>query len=105
MKTPPFKYTLESDLCKDYIEKAESTGLWTAYPETGGWDILMVRASDGFMESFFHSMKSDVIHGRKFKSDEQLRSVIRKYMPFYNEQRLHSGLNYLPPTKFEAMIG
>lgn len=59
---------------------------------------------NAFMESFFHSMKSDVIHGRKFKSDEQLRSVIRNYIPFYNGQRLHSGLNYLPPAKYEAMI-
>lgn len=60
---------------------------------------------NAFMESFFHSMKSDVIHGRTFESDAELRSVIRRYMPFYNERRLHSALNHLPPEKFEAMIG
>lgn len=60
---------------------------------------------NAFMESFFHSMKADVIHGRRFESDKELRSVVRRYMSFYNEQRLHSGLNYLPPAKFEAMIG
>lgn len=60
---------------------------------------------NAFMESFFHSMKSDVIHGREFYSERQLRDVIRNYMPFYNEKRLHSGLNHLPPAKYEAMIG
>lgn len=60
---------------------------------------------NAFMESFFHSMKSDVIHGRTFESDAELRSVVRRYLSFYNERRLHSGLNHLPPATFEAMIG
>lgn len=32
----------ESDLCESFIGAAESYG-WTCYPETSGWDILMVR--------------------------------------------------------------
>lgn len=59
---------------------------------------------NAFMESFFHSMKSDAIHGREFESDAELRSVIRRYMPYYNERRMHSGLNDLPPERFEAMM-
>ena len=53
------------------------------------------------MESFFHSMKAEDLHGRRFDDDDQLRQVIRGYIAFYNQQRLHSALRYLPPAIFE----
>jgi len=53
------------------------------------------------MESFFHSMKAEDLHGRRFDDDDQLRQVIRSYIAFYNQQRLHSALRYLPPAIFE----
>ena len=31
------------------------------------------------MESFFHSMKSDVIHGRQFHSETELRTTLKSY--------------------------
>lgn len=45
-KKHPFEN--EAELCAAYIKSAERDGKWTAYPETEGWDILMVRKSDGF---------------------------------------------------------
>lgn len=39
------KFTKESDLCAAFIAALPKD--WTAYPETGGFDILLVRA-DGF---------------------------------------------------------
>lgn len=56
------------------------------------------------MESFFHSMKSDVIHGRVIESEAQVAKVIRGYIPFYNHQRLHSSLGYVPPVQYETHI-
>ena len=53
------------------------------------------------MESFFHSMKAEELHGRRFDNDDQLRQAIRSYIAFYNQQRLHSALRYLPPVAFE----
>ena len=53
------------------------------------------------MESFFHSMKAEDLHGRRFDNDEQLRQALRSYIEFYNQQRLHSALRYLSPVAFE----
>jgi transposase InsO family protein len=53
------------------------------------------------MESFFHSMKAEDLHGRRFDNDDQLHHAIRSYIAFYNQQRLHSALRYLPPVAFE----
>lgn len=57
------------------------------------------------MESFFHSMKAEELHGRRFGSDKQLRQALRSYIAFYNQQRLHSSLRYLPPAAFEQQQG
>ena len=53
------------------------------------------------IESFFHSMKSDIVHGVSFAHDQRLTDEIRSYMPFYNNRRLHSSLGYVPPTTYE----
>jgi len=56
---------------------------------------------NAFVESFFHSMKSDIYHGLRFSDDEHVRVALRDYVPFYNEHRLHSSLRYVPPATFE----
>lgn len=59
---------------------------------------------NAFMESFFHSMKADVIHGCTFTEDSQLLSVLRSYIPFYNHRRMHSSLNYVSPASYENQL-
>ena len=56
---------------------------------------------NAFMESFFHSMKSEAIHGRLFDDDQTLHSVIRQYIRRYNRTRLHSALGYCSPIAYE----
>jgi len=56
---------------------------------------------NAFIESFFHSMKADVFHGRRFEDDETVRSLLKQYLPFYNRARLHSSLDYVSPATFE----
>lgn len=53
------------------------------------------------MESFFHSMKSDVMHGQQFSSDQELYRTIRSYIAYYNGSRLHSSLDYQSPVDYE----
>jgi putative transposase len=54
------------------------------------------------LESFFHSMKSDVVHGVAFMDDTQLLGLLRSYIPYYNGERLHSGIGYSSPVAYEA---
>ena len=57
------------------------------------------------MESFFHSMKAELIRGRKFQSEHELRYSLNSYInQFYNHKRLHSGIGYCPPAEYELMI-
>ena len=59
---------------------------------------------NGHIESFFHSMKADAIHGIRFSRIEDLRNTIHRYIAFYNEAGLHSSLNYMPPATFEKQL-
>lgn len=59
---------------------------------------------NAYMESFFHSMKSESIHGYTFNDDRELRSVLRSYIPFYNRSRIHSSLNYVSPAIYEKQF-
>lgn len=55
------------------------------------------------MESFFHSLKSEWIHGNHFVGDVDLKKALRAYIDrFYNPVRLHSSIGYLPPVAMEA---
>jgi transposase InsO family protein len=53
------------------------------------------------MESFSHSLKADVIHGRSFQTVDELRQQLHRYVPYYNNQRLHSALGYQSPVDYE----
>ena len=56
---------------------------------------------NAFIESFFHSMKAEIYHGLRFNDDIEIRNAVKSYMPFYNQDRLHSSLHYVPPATFE----
>ena len=59
---------------------------------------------NAFIESFFHSMKSEVFHGYRFNDDKEVRAVLKNYLPFYNRDRLHSSLDYVSPATFERQV-
>lgn len=56
------------------------------------------------MESFFHSLKTEWLYGMTFQTEADLRVALFDYVRFYNRQRLHSSLGYLPPAVFEAQF-
>ena len=56
---------------------------------------------NAFIESFWHSLKAEVIHGQRFHTDADLRRSIVRFMRHYNRQRLHSALGYRTPIDYE----
>jgi putative transposase len=59
---------------------------------------------NAFMESFWHSMKSEVIHTLTFNSDVALINVVSRYLRRYNSRRLHSALGYQTPIDYERSM-
>lgn len=56
------------------------------------------------VESFFKTLKGELLHATSFVSLRQLRRHIKAYIEgFYNTQRLHSGLGYRTPLEFEGI--
>ena len=53
------------------------------------------------VESFFHSLKSEAIHGRRFANVAELDGTVRRYIDRYNRSRIHSSLNYQSPIDYE----
>lgn len=54
------------------------------------------------MESFFHTMKSELHKKLCVATDSQLRNVIATYVDYYNERRGHTSLDHRSPNHFEA---
>lgn len=54
------------------------------------------------VESFFKTIKSELVWRMKFLSRRQANDMIAKYIEgFYNPERRHSTLGYLSPVQFE----
>lgn len=86
------------------------------YSSTGYLALLekyaMVRSMSGkgncydnaVAESFFSSLKNELVHHRTFQTRDEARAEIFEYMElFYNRQRLHQSLNYQTPMQYKAI--
>ena len=53
-------------------------------------------------ESFFHSLKTELVYHEKYRTRDQARKSIFKYIEiFYNRIRIHSYLGGLSPCQYE----
>lgn len=54
------------------------------------------------MESFFATLKKELVHRRRYRTRAEARADIFAYIEmFYNQRRLHSRLGYISPADFE----
>ncbi len=57
------------------------------------------------MESFFASLKKELVHGADFATRAEARAAIFEYIEvFYNGQRRHSSLGYVSPAEYEQSV-
>lgn len=55
------------------------------------------------MESFWGSLKNELVHHRRFACRSEAQAAITEYIEiFYNRQRRHSRLGYKSPARFAA---
>ena len=53
------------------------------------------------MEYFFSNLKREELYRTKYRSENEFRTAVDKYMVFYNEQRPHAKNGYKTPLKKE----
>ena len=60
-----------------------------------GWD-------NAIAESFFHTLKDELIYECVYKTREQARQSIFQYLEvYYNKNRMHSAIDYMTPFEIE----
>jgi putative transposase len=74
-----------------------------------GVSISMGSAGDAYdnamAESFFATLKCELIHRRRFATPTEARNEIFGYIEgWYNRHRRHSALNYLSPMEYEKRM-
>ncbi len=58
---------------------------------------------NAFAESFFATLKKELIYQRRFQTIDDVRTAVFHYIEvWYNRERLHSSLGYKAPAQFET---
>jgi putative transposase len=65
----------------------------------------MITPSERSIESFWSSLKYELIYHHRFATQAEARTAIFDYIEtFYNRTRLHSSLAYTSPIHFESNL-
>lgn len=60
---------------------------------------------NAYMESFFGTLKTELVHGERYCSRLEARLSIFEYVEvFYNRKRRHSALGYKSPVQYEQAL-
>ena len=83
----------------DYQELLKEYGMTCSMSRKGNcWD-------NAVMESFYRSIKTELIYHEAFLAREDARRAIFEYIEvFYNRVRRHSTLGYLSPLQYELAL-
>ena len=57
------------------------------------------------MESFFKTLKSDLVYWEKYLTRDEAKKSIFEYIEvYYNQKRMHSSIGYMSPAEFESSM-
>lgn len=85
--------------CGAYQQRLKQNGITCSMSRTGNC------YDNAAMESFWSTLKTELVHHTKFATRSEARKVIFEYVEvFYNRERKHSSLGYLSPEAFEAAL-
>jgi len=60
---------------------------------------------NAYVESFFGTLKTELVHGERYGSRLEARLSIFEYVEvYYNRQRSHSALGYRSPEQYEKLL-
>lgn len=60
---------------------------------------------NAFMESFYRTLKTELLQGKRFHDKEEAERKIFEYIEiYYNRKRMHSSLGYLSPEDYEKHL-
>lgn len=84
--------------CADYRKALIAQGMMCSMSRKGDcWD-------NAPMESFFHTLKTELVHHRKYQTRGEAKADLFEYIEvFYNRSRRHSALGYLTPAEYEII--
>jgi len=78
-----------------YQQRLKAMGITPSMSRRGNcWD-------NAVMERFFRSFKTETQHGDTLKTPDEITWIAKKYIHFYNTQRIHSTNGYQAPNSFE----
>ena len=82
--------------CDSHLQILQTHGIQQSMSRKGNcWD-------NAVSESFFHTLKTELVHHMKFNTKEEAQQTIFEYIEvFYNRVRMHSANDYLSPVEFE----
>lgn len=60
---------------------------------------------NAFIESWHSTLERCVCKRFEFIGIEHARRVLSKFIAFYNHERLHSGIGYMPPMEYAQKLG
>ena len=102
VRHPPPGLMFHSDRGVEYVAYAYQSLLKT-HGITASLSRPYTCLDNAHMESFFHSLKAELLHRRDIHSDGLLNAMLAGYIErFYNSRRLHSSLGYYSPVEFEV---
>ena len=110
MAVPEF----EAPIITPFVVPTVLAALWCLLRHPDSWAAAVATAvrlggrvgnccwDNAAMESFFASLKKELVHDEDYATREQAKASIFEYIEaFYNRVRRHSSLGYVAPDEYE----